>query len=274
YYVAPDRPVFSGKTIVLANQNTGSAASILTGLIQDNQLAEIVGTTTANNPTGPTGMTPFKLPRSGIMISLPTGYGERAQPSNGDILQPDYWVENTVADLRTGRDAAFDKALELLQIKQSSIGPPLDEDVHGAMEFLKSLKEQGQQPGWSKSDRGAGHLEAYSYFGPQSVTFKIRKNGDSSIYHYAVIRASNTCVLRYCRRVLGEAPARARKANRRLASPAAGRSAKTAAVHAKGRPFQSSATVAAEAAQVTLLDDLLSYQAPPDDKSAAQSGPR
>jgi hypothetical protein len=117
YYVPPDRPVFSGKIIVLANQNTGSAASLLTGLMQDNSLAVIVGTTTANNPTGPSGMTPFKLPRSGILVSLPTKYLERALPSKGDILQPDYWVESSVADLQTGRDAAFEKALEILNSK-------------------------------------------------------------------------------------------------------------------------------------------------------------
>jgi hypothetical protein len=113
YHVAPDRPVFGGKIIVLANQNTGSAASLLTGLMQDNRLAMIVGTTTANNATGPTSMTPLKLPRSGIMVSLPTTYVERAMPQNGDILQPDYWVENSVADIQAGRDAAFEKALEL-----------------------------------------------------------------------------------------------------------------------------------------------------------------
>ncbi len=70
--------MFSGNIIVLANQNTGSAASGLTMLLQDNRLATIVGTTTANNATGPTGMTPFKLPHSGIMVSLPTEYDERA----------------------------------------------------------------------------------------------------------------------------------------------------------------------------------------------------
>jgi hypothetical protein len=61
------------------------------------------------------GMTPLKLPRSGIIVSLPTEYLERVVPSNGDILQPDYWVENTVADIQAGRDAAFDKALGLLR---------------------------------------------------------------------------------------------------------------------------------------------------------------
>lgn len=115
FYVPPDRPVFTGRIIVLANQNTGSAAGDLTQLLQDNRLAVVVGTTTRSNPTGPTGMTPLKLPRSGILISLPTEYRERAVPANGEVLQPDYWVENSVKDVQTGRDAAFEKALELLQ---------------------------------------------------------------------------------------------------------------------------------------------------------------
>jgi len=135
-------------------------------------------------------MTPFKLPRSGIMVSLPNEYDERAQPSNGDILQPDYWVENSVADIQAGRDAAFDKAVELLQLNQASIGPLLDEDMQAVIEFLKSLKKKGQQPGWSKADKGTAYLETYSYFGPQSVTFNTRKHGNSSIYHYTVARAS------------------------------------------------------------------------------------
>jgi hypothetical protein len=113
YYVPPDRPVFSGRIIVLANHNTGSAAADFTQLIQDNRLGVIVGTTPRSNPTGPTVMTPLKFPRSGIMISLPTEYRERAVSANGEILRPDYWVENSVADVQTGRDAAFEKALEL-----------------------------------------------------------------------------------------------------------------------------------------------------------------
>jgi len=55
------------------------------------------------------------VPRSGIVISLPTEYRERAVPANGEILHPDYWVENSVADVQTGRDAAFEKALELFR---------------------------------------------------------------------------------------------------------------------------------------------------------------
>lgn len=182
YYVAPNRPVFSGRIIVLANQDTHSAASLLAGLMQDNRLAVLVGTSTANNPTGPTGMTPFKLPHSGILISLPTEYDKRALPSKGDVLQPDYWVENSPADNKSGRDAAFEKALEALDLK----GAISTKRINEAVEFLRTLKKEGRQPGWSKKDKGAVTLEGYS----NSVTVAISKNGDSSLYHYSVSQQS------------------------------------------------------------------------------------
>ncbi|MFC1840627.1 S41 family peptidase [Thermodesulfobacteriota bacterium] len=116
YYVPRDRPVFTGRVIVLANQNTKSASALLTAFLQDNNLATVIGTTTDNNPTGPTGYTPFRLPETGLKISLPSDYIERAVPENGDVFKPDYWVENIVEDLLNGRDVVFEKALELLGI--------------------------------------------------------------------------------------------------------------------------------------------------------------
>lgn len=178
YYVSPNRPVFRGKIVVLVNENTESAASLLAGLIQDNRLAVIVGTSTGNNPTGLTGMTPFKLPNSSIQVSLPTEYDQRAVPSNGDVLQPDYWAENSLADIRAGRDAAFDKALQLLHLGKELSA----ERVAAAIEFLRGLRDNGRLPGWSKEDSGTVTLESCS----ATVTFRIRKKGFYSVYHYAV----------------------------------------------------------------------------------------
>lgn len=86
------------------------------------------------------------------------------------------------------------------------------------------------------------------------------------------IRASDTCVMRFCQRVLGEAPARARKSKHRAASRPAVNALFTSAESPNGHATQS--TPVSEAAQVALLDDLLSYQPSPDDKAGAQSGPR
>lgn len=82
------------------------------------------------------------------------------------------------------------------------------------------------------------------------------------------IHASDTCVLRFCRRVLNEAPVRAGKTKSRAAvrktESAAPKAAPVATNHAAP-----SANIS-EAAQVALLDDLLSC--PPD--GATGSGPR
>jgi len=202
FYVTPDRAVFNGNIIVLANQRTGSAASLLTALIQDNRFGTVVGTATGNNPTGPTGMTPFTLPRSGIMVSLPIEYDERAVPSNGEMLRPEYWVENSMADIQTGRDAAFEKALELLGVDDERSGPLADDDIESAVNYMKNLKENGQQPGWSKSDTGKAYLKAHSYFGPRTLTLSIRKDGDSSSYEYTVTRrAEDSWELQKARRL-------------------------------------------------------------------------
>jgi hypothetical protein len=156
--------------------------------MQDNHLAEIVGTTTGNNPIGPTGMTPFKLPRSGIVLSLPTEYDERANPLNGAIFQPDYWVENSIDDLFHERDAAFEKALELMHVSAPKSAPLTVDEIKTAISILKKLKTAGQQPGWSKKDRGQAKFENYTYFAPRALTIVTRKRFDSSRYHYTLVQ--------------------------------------------------------------------------------------
>ena len=88
------------------------------------------------------------------------------------------------------------------------------------------------------------------------------------------IRASDTCVMRFCQRVLGEMPTRARKGKHRATSRLIANVSPSAAESANGHVTPSAAQTVSEAAQVALLDDLLNYQSLPDDKSAAQSGPR
>lgn len=60
------------------------------------------------------------------------------------------------------------------------------EKINGAEQFLRNLKQQGRQPGWSKNDKGTIALEIYS----NSVTFGIRKKGKTGAYHYTVSQAS------------------------------------------------------------------------------------
>jgi len=60
-----------------------------------------------------------------------------------------------------------------------------------AADFLKSLKQKGQLPGWSKND-GGGTTAFHFQHDPHldSLTVEAQKMGDSPIYHYTVTRAS------------------------------------------------------------------------------------
>jgi hypothetical protein len=105
----------------------------------------------------------------------------------------------------------------IMYLKQTSIGPLAGDssmemsnsEIKAPAMFLESLKEKAQLPGLLKVDKGALYLEAYSNFDSQSmndkgvaytrayfnshhksVDFDFWKNGDSSIYHYHLTRAS------------------------------------------------------------------------------------
>ncbi|MGM0587352.1 MAG: S41 family peptidase [Bacteroidota bacterium] len=114
YYIPSDRHVFKGNIYILANYGTHSAAALFTTLMQDNQLATIIGTSVANNPTGATSLTPFRLPNSELYVEIASSYRVRPDSSKGKIQKPDYWIENTVPDILKGNDQVFDKALELI----------------------------------------------------------------------------------------------------------------------------------------------------------------
>jgi hypothetical protein len=115
YHIPKDRSVFKGKIIVLANAGTGSAAALFTTILQDNHIATIIGTSVGNNPIGATTYQPFKLPESKLAGSVATGYLTRPKPESGQLLKPDYWIENSTNDVINGADSYLDKALELIK---------------------------------------------------------------------------------------------------------------------------------------------------------------
>jgi hypothetical protein len=80
----------------------------------------------------------------------------------------------------------FDFPRRTMYLNQTSVVPLVDENMEAAAEFLKSLKEKGQLPGWSENDKGTIYLEAF----PNFEAFDGRKIGDSSTYHYKIFRAS------------------------------------------------------------------------------------
>lgn len=86
------------------------------------------------------------------------------------------------------------------------------------------------------------------------------------------IRASDTCVMRFCRLVLGEQPVRAARAKSRAASHKNGSAAPKVAPVATANAALS--TTVSEAVQVALLDDLLNCPPLDTTKPSAPGGPR
>jgi hypothetical protein len=99
----------------------------------------------------------------------------------------------------------FDFPKRMMYLKQTSIGPLAGDSftkdaaaartageatTKSAVKFLEGLMEKGQLPGWSKDDKGS--VTFHFHFPnaqPESATFEGRKQGDSSVYHFTVIRA-------------------------------------------------------------------------------------
>lgn len=84
------------------------------------------------------------------------------------------------------------------------------------------------------------------------------------------IRASDTCVLRFCRRVLGEQPVRAQNAARPDGPSQRSRAARHATKPERKPAAPNAASEIPEEDQIALLDDLLNCP-PPD---PARGGPR
>jgi hypothetical protein len=85
--------------------------------LQDNNIALVVGTSVGNNPIGATNLQPYRLPNSQFSGSVATGYLIRPNPTKGKIQFPDYWIENNIDNLISGKDMPFEKSLELIENK-------------------------------------------------------------------------------------------------------------------------------------------------------------
>ena len=75
-----------------------------------------------------------------------------------------------------------------LYLKRTSTGP-LPEVGGAAVTFLKNLKDTGRLPGWSKDDHGLPKTVSLDAEGNR-VEVRAAKNGESTVYHYEVKRAS------------------------------------------------------------------------------------
>ena len=114
YYIPKNRPIFKGEVVIISNYSTHSAGALFTTLLQDNKIGKVIGTELANNPTGASGWTPFKLPNSKLEASTASEYLVRPDKTKSDIFVPDMEKVMSVEDVLKGRDPLFEKALEIL----------------------------------------------------------------------------------------------------------------------------------------------------------------
>lgn len=95
----------------------------------------------------------------------------------------------------------FDFPNRTMYLKRTSKWPLVDKDVkvkgmamaRSALKFLIQSQKRNQLPGWAVNDHGRTtdfHFDHNDSPYLDSVTCYLLKNGDSSIYHYTVIRTS------------------------------------------------------------------------------------
>src|SRR5712692_5809050 len=105
---------FHGRTVVLINEYSHSAAEMVASFAKENHLATLVGTRTAGEVLGGAN---FKLP-GGYVLRMPVAgwYTWQGECIEGKGVEPDVPVENSPESLATGVDTQLEKALEVATI--------------------------------------------------------------------------------------------------------------------------------------------------------------
>jgi len=110
--LTPAEDAYSGPVAVITSRRTSGAGELLAGIVRLMRRGTIVGETTAG-ASAPT--VSLELPR-GWHLSIPVGID--VAPDGSELtatgVEPDERVRERVDDLRAGRDAALERAFELL----------------------------------------------------------------------------------------------------------------------------------------------------------------
>jgi C-terminal processing protease CtpA/Prc len=104
---------FHGRSAILVNQHSASAAEMVAAFAQENGLATIVGTKT---PGRLVGRRPFKLPE-GYFLVLPVGayLTWTGNTLEGSGIKPDVAVELSYEALLEGKDNQLQKGIEVTE---------------------------------------------------------------------------------------------------------------------------------------------------------------
>jgi len=104
---------FNGRTVILINEHSHSAAEMVASFAKENRLATLVGTRTAGEVLGGAN---FKLP-SGYVLRMPVAgwYTWRGECIEGKGVEPDIDIENSPDSLAAGVDSQLEKAFEVVK---------------------------------------------------------------------------------------------------------------------------------------------------------------
>jgi carboxyl-terminal processing protease len=105
-----ESPIINMPIVVLVNENTASASEMLTGALQDNQKAKVVGTTTYGK--GVIQELYTLKDGSGLKITIKEYYTPNKNKINKTGIKPDYEVEYSKTE---NSDTQVEKAIELLK---------------------------------------------------------------------------------------------------------------------------------------------------------------
>jgi hypothetical protein len=94
----------------------------------------------------------------------------------------------------------FDFPNQTMYLKRTSIGPIVDKELeakatsaaNSAVRVLKSMRKNGQLPGWSKGDEATSKQIPFNFLYPDSGIFDLRKRGDPFVYHYDFVQEAKT----------------------------------------------------------------------------------
>ena len=103
---------YRGPLVVLIGPSTASAAEITAAAVQDHQRGKLIGRTTNGSVVAAQW---FELPDGGkMMIPVSDFVRSNGRRVEGMGVEPDIWILPTLEDVRSGRDPALERALELI----------------------------------------------------------------------------------------------------------------------------------------------------------------